>query len=70
MRKPLDQANFEAAKTKCGLNEARYFPGGFGLKLDPFQDSPSREQKAKIRCMETELADFDFHIVIETPPPE
>jgi len=69
MLKPLDKASFEAAKAKCGLDDAHYVEGGFGLQLAPFQDSPSADQEARLKCMKAELATFDFQVVIETPPP-
>ncbi len=70
MRKTLDQQTFEAAKVKCGLADASYFRGGFGITLASSQNSPNPEQRAKLDCMDRELADFDYHVVTETPPPQ
>ena len=69
MKKPLDQQSFEAAKAKCGLIDARYFKGGFGLALPPGQDAPNAEQRRQLKCMDHELSDFDYHVVVESPPP-
>ena len=69
MKKPLDQQSFEAAKAKCGLTDARFFTGGFGLTLAPGQDGPDAEQRPKLKCMDQELAGFDYHVVVESPPP-
>jgi hypothetical protein len=69
VKKPLDQPSFEAAKAKCGLIHARYFKGGFGLALPPGQDAPNAEQRRQLKCMDHELSNFDYHVVIESPPP-
>ena len=70
MKKPLDPQSFETAKAKCGLTDARYFKRGFGLALAPGQDAPNAEQRRQLKCMDQELSDFDYHVVIESPPPD
>ncbi|MES2001719.1 MAG: hypothetical protein V4444_05350 [Pseudomonadota bacterium] len=70
MKKPLDRQRFEAAKAKCGLSSASYFSGGFGFSLAQGQTAPTSEQKRMLQCMDREFHGFEYHVVIETPPPQ
>jgi hypothetical protein len=68
MKRTLDRESFDRAKVKCGLTEATFFTGGFGITLAAGQNAPTSEQQRKLDCMDRELVGFKYHVITESPP--